>query len=229
VKGYGQFCPVAQALEILGERWTLLVVREMLSGSRRFSEIQRGVPLMSPTLLSQRLARLERAGIVHRVGDGRQRGAYEVTPAGRELWPVVEGLGIWGQRWARRDVEPGHLDPALLMWDVRRRLDLAALPSERTVIEFRFRGHARGQAAWWLVVDDGTVDLCLTDPGHAVGVTVTADLRAMIKVWMGDMPWRAAQRSGDITLAGQRSLVRAFPHWLKLNVLASVERPELAR
>jgi DNA-binding HxlR family transcriptional regulator len=223
VKGYGQFCPVAQALEIVGERWTLLVVRELLSGSRRFSEIQRGVPLMSPTLLSQRLARLERAGIVRKAAQGR--GAYEVTEAGRELWPVVESLGVWGQRWARRDVLPEHLDPALLMWDVRRRLEVAAMPHGRTVIKFSFRGQLRGQATWWLVVEDGEVDLCLTDPGHPVNVAASADLATMIRAWMGDIPLRAALRSGAITLAGPRHMIRAFPAWLKLNVLATVARP----
>lgn len=225
MKGYGQFCPVAQALEIVGERWTLLVVRELLSGSRRFGEIQRGVPLMSPTLLSQRLTRLERAGIVRKVATGRGRGAYEVTEAGRELWPVVECLGVWGQRWARQEVRPEHLDPGLLMWDMRRRLDLDAMPPGRTVIKFVFHGQLRGQPTWWLVIEDGDVDLCLSDPGYPVDVTVTADLRTMIHVWMGDIPLRAALRSPALTLAGPRHLVRAFPSWLKLNLLASVARP----
>ncbi len=225
MKGYGQFCPVAQALEIVGERWTLLVVRELLSGSRRFSEIQRGVPLMSPSLLSQRLLRLERAGIVQRVVVGRGRGAYEVTEAGHELWPVVESLGIWGQRWARQEVAPEQLDPALLMWDIRRRLNLDAMPPGRVVIKFSFHGLVRGHGTWWLVVEDGEVDLCLTDPGHPVSVAAAADLRIMIKVWMGDMPIREALRSAGITLTGPRRLVRAFPSWLRLNLLASVARP----
>jgi hypothetical protein len=178
---------------------------------------------MSPTLLSQRLARLERAGIVARAGRGRS--AYAVTEAGRELWPVVASLGVWGQRWARHEVAPEHLDPALLMWDVRRRLDLDAMPPGRTVIKFCFSGQLRGQATWWLVVEDGEVDLCLTDPGHPVDVAATADLRTMIKAWMGDITLRVALRSGDITLTGPKHLVRAFPGWLKLNVLAAVARP----
>src|SRR5262245_25565892 len=136
MRGYGQFCPVAQALEILGERWTLLVVREMFGGSHRFNEIHRGVPLMSPTLLSQRLRRLVRAGIVER----GQRGEYLLTPAGEELWPVVEGLGVWGQRWVRTEVRPEHLDPSMLVWDMRRRIDLDAVPDRRTLVELRFHG-----------------------------------------------------------------------------------------
>jgi hypothetical protein len=125
-------------------------------------------------------------------------------------------------------VEPEHLDPALMMWDVRRRLDLYAMPSGRTVIKFVFRGQIRGQATWWLVVEDGEVDLCLTDPGHPVNVAATADLRTMIKAWMGDIPLRAALRSCDVTLTGPRQLVRAFPSWLKLNLLATVARPAAA-
>jgi DNA-binding HxlR family transcriptional regulator len=225
MKGYGQFCPVALALEILGERWTLLVVRELLSGSARFNEIQRGVPLMSPTLLSQRLKALERAGIVERQQPTRSHPRYELTAAGRELWPVVEGLGIWGQRWARTEVRPEDLDPALLMWDMRRRIDLREVPDRRIVIRFHFASVARGQPSWWLVLCDGEVDLCLSDPGFDVDVDVEADLGAMIMVWMGDIALSDALRSGAVKLGGQRALVRSFPTWLRLNVLADTQRP----
>lgn len=225
MQAYGQFCPIAQALEVIGERWTLLVVRELLSGSRRFSEIQRGVPLMSPTLLSQRLTRLERAGIVERRPSDGSWHQYQLTAAGEELRPVVEGLGVWGQRWVRNDVRADHLDPMLLMWDVRRGIELDAVPDRRVVVRFHFEGIARGQPTWWLILGGGEVDLCLTDPGFPVDVSVDADLRSMIMVWMGDVAFAAAVRSGALRLDGPRALVRAFPGWLKLNPLAGVERP----
>jgi DNA-binding HxlR family transcriptional regulator len=225
MRSYGQFCPVAQALEVVGDRWTLLVMRELLTGSQRYSEIQRGVPLMSPTLLSQRLNRLRRAGLVEqKVGTGGWR-EYEVTEAGRELWPVVEGLGVWGQRWARREVEPEHLDPSLLMWDMRRRIDFALVPARRVVIKFQFRGLNRGRSAWWLKLDRGDADICLSDPGHGVDLIVDADLRSMIMVWMGDLPFDRALRAGVVAVNGPHALVRAFPSWLQLNLLAHVERP----
>lgn len=225
MKGYGQFCPVAQALEILGERWTLLVVRELLSGSRRFSEIQRGVPLMSPTLLSQRLTRLERAGIVERRPSDSSWHLYQMTAAGQELWPVVEGLGVWGQRWVRTDVLPEHLDPMLLMWDMRRRIDFDAVPERRVIVRFHFEAIARGQPSWWLILDRGEADICLSDPGFDVNLVVDADLRSMIMVWMGDLPFADAVRAGAVRVDGPRPLVRGFPRWLKLNLLANVERP----
>ncbi|HWM03753.1 MAG TPA: helix-turn-helix domain-containing protein [Actinophytocola sp.] len=220
MRGYGQFCPVAQSLEIVGERWTLLVVRELFSGSHRFNEIHRGVPLMSPTLLTQRLRRLERAGIVERSGGG-----YHLTDVGRELWPVVEGLGVWGQRWARDEVRAEHLDPSTLMWDMRRRFDLDAVPDRRVVIEFRFRGVTRGPTGWWLTVTRADVDVCLSDPGFGVDLVVDADLRTMIMVWMGDRPFAEALRTGGVAVTGQPALERAFPGWLRLNVLADVARP----
>jgi DNA-binding HxlR family transcriptional regulator len=221
MRGYGQFCPVAQALEVLGERWTLLVVRELFSGSHRFNEIHRGVPLMSPTLLSQRLRRLQRAGIVER----GPAGDYLLTGAGRELWPVVESLGVWGQRWARAEIRREHLDPSMLMWDMRRRIDLDAIPARRTVIELRFRGVERGHAVWWLLLDRANVDVCLSDPGFGVDLLVDADLRTMIMVWMGDVPLTDALRAGRVVVTGTPALERAFPRWLRLSVLAGVERP----
>lgn len=229
MRSYGQFCPVAQALEVVGERWTLLVMRELLSGSRRFNEIHRGVPLMSPTLLSRRLSHLERAGLVVRAAGAGGRQEYRVSEAGRELWPVIEQLGVWGQRWARREVTPEHLDPSLLLWDMRRGIDFARVPDRRLVIRFRFRGVSRGRRAWWLKLDRGEAEVCLSDPGGGTQLTVDADLRSMIMVWMGDLPMDRALRSGAVTLAGPTELTRAFPTWLRLNSLAGVPRPPRGR
>jgi DNA-binding HxlR family transcriptional regulator len=228
MRGYGQFCPVAKAAEIVAERWTPLVLRELLCGSRRFSDLHRGVPLMSRTLLAGRLVQLEYAGIVRSIARPRGRGReYQLTAAGEELRPVIESLGEWGQRWARAQVESGDLDPGLLMWDIHRRLNLDALPAERVVVRFDFRGvpsSMRCPRTWWLVLEGRDVDLCLKEPGFVVDVVVSADLRALTRVWMGDVGLAETVRAGLIRLDGPRALVRALPTWLALSSFAGVER-----
>ena len=138
MQGYGQFCPVAKTAEIVCERWMPLVLRELMCGSTRFTEIQRGVPLISPSLLSKRLRQLAAVGVVKHTGQGRNS-SYALTPAGWELYPLIEAMGVWGQRWARSDYGPDELDPTLLMWDMHRMLAAPGLAAERTVIEFRIR------------------------------------------------------------------------------------------
>jgi DNA-binding HxlR family transcriptional regulator len=228
MKGYGQFCPVAKAAEIVAERWTPLVLRELLCGSRRFSDLHRGVPLMSRTLLAQRLEQLEDAGIVRSVPRAHGRGhEYQLTAAGEELRPLIDRLGEWGQRWARARIGRDDLDAGLLMWDIHRRVDKDALPRARVVVRFDFRGvpaTTRCPRTWWLVLDRSDVDLCLKDPGFAVDIVVTADLHALTRVWMGDVPLAEPLRAGSIRLDGPTSLVRAFPTWLRLSSFAGVER-----
>jgi DNA-binding HxlR family transcriptional regulator len=223
MSGYGQFCPVAKTMEVLDERWTILIIRELLSGSHHFNELRRGVPKISPALLSKRLRTLTRAGLVMRHDDGN-RVRYELTPGGRELEPIVRALGEWGIRW-RTQLGDEDLDPHLLMWDLHRNLDLQTMPTGRTVLAFTFddlKGSARD---WWVVVDQGTVDLCDFDPGHPVTTRVVAPLRTMTLVWRGDLSWREALKSGDLRLEGRRQATRALPHWLKLSVFAHVPRP----
>lgn len=212
VSGYGQFCPVAKTSELLCERWVPLIVRELLLGSRRFSEIQRGVPLISPTLLTKRLRQLEAAGAVERIQNGRNA-QYSLTEAGWELYPIIEAMGVWGQRWARSRYTPNELDPALLMWDVRRMLRPAGLRAIRTVVEFRFMHAPAGKSTYWLVVDDA-IDLCLVDPGYPIDLQVRAELRALTQVWMGDRTMRDAMADGAIEVAGPRVLARTFVQWL---------------
>src|SRR5262245_59111766 len=228
MKGYGQFCPVAKAAEIVAERWTPLVLRELLCGSRRFNDLHRGVPLMSRTLLAMRLEQLEDAGIVRSVVRPRGRGReYHLTAAGEELRPFIECLGEWGQRWARSQVGRGDLDPGLLMWDIHRRMNLEALPPERVVARFDFHGvpvATRCPRTWWLVLERREVDLCLRDPGFPVDIVVSADLRTLTRVWMGDVRLADTFRAGLIRLEGPRSLVRAFPNWLRLSAFAGIER-----
>jgi DNA-binding HxlR family transcriptional regulator len=224
-KSYGQFCPVAKAAEIVAERWTPLVLRELISGSHRFSELQRGVPLMSPSLLSRRLKELVDAGVVEKRKPRRGPGfEYHLTEAGEELGPVILSLGEWGNRWARADVTKDELDPGLLMWDVRRRVNLEAAPAEGTVVEFDISGVPRVKRRYWLVfseVDD--VDLCMKHPGFEVDLTVAAPIRTLVDVWMGYQDLRAALREETLVLSGPRHLVRGFRHWFGLSVFAGAD------
>lgn len=210
--GYGQFCPVAKTAELLCERWMPLVLRELMCGSTRFSEVQRGVPLISPALLAKRLRQLVAAGVVTASGEGRRR-TYEVTAAGWELYPVIEAMGVWGQRWARSDYGPDELDPGFLMWDMHRMLQPTGLAEQRTVIEFWIRGGPPRKSTYWLVVDDA-VDLCLVDPGQQVDLRVNADLRGLTEVWMGDRTMTQAREAGLVEVLGPPRLAARFADWL---------------
>ncbi|MBA4179882.1 MAG: transcriptional regulator [Anaerolinea sp.] len=220
---YGQFCPMAKAAEILCERWTLVVIRELTAGSRRFNDLRRGVPLMSPTLLSRRLKQLEAAGVVHRVRDEAGR-AYELTPAGAELKPLVESMAQWGSRWVRRRLSRDDLDAGLLMWDIRRQVDASRFPAERVVVHFSFPDAPAGKRHWWLVSDAGTTDLCLEDPGHEVDLHVEAPLYVMTAVWMRDVSFTEAERTLGLKVAGTRDLRSRLPGWLGASSLASAPR-----
>jgi DNA-binding HxlR family transcriptional regulator len=226
MKGYGQFCAIAQAAEVLTERWTPLVLRELaLTGSRRFNDIQRGVPLMSSSLLSKRLRQLERAGIVERRArlDGKGN-EYHLTPAGEELAPIMVQIGIWSERWLRRPIFEETPDTGLLMWWVRTTVKTNALPTGRTVVHFQFRRAPAKLRNFWLVLPDA--DLCLSDPGFGIDVIVRSDAKTLTAVWMGDIGLAAALSSGGIELEGRRQLVRSFPKWFGLHPLfAGVEHP----
>jgi DNA-binding HxlR family transcriptional regulator len=226
---YGQFCPVSMAAEVVCSRWTVLVIRELLCGSTRFNDLRRGVPRMSPALLSKRLKELEQAGIV-RVEPTGQPGVndYRLTRAGEELRGLVEGLGVWGQRWVETSLTLRNLDPPLLMWDMRRRLDPRPFPRGRTVIQFQYPEFDDGRRDWWLVVEDGTVDLCLHDPGHEVDLLVRAPLRVMTAIWMGYCSLRAEMASGALEVEGPPALIRSMPDWLGLSSFAPVKRPQVA-
>lgn len=220
---YRQFCPVAKAMELLDERWTLLLVRELLCGSEHFNELRRGLPRMSPTLLSRRLQQLIKAAVVERRADnGAVR--YVLTPAGQELRPVVEALGAWGVRWVG-ELGDEDLDPKLLLWDMHRNLDLDAMPEGRTVLAFQFPDVPRSVRDWWLVVTRDQADVCDADPGHDVAVTITASLRSMVEVWRGDRAWSDALRAGDLRVHGPESMRRAVPNWFNLSIFARVPRP----
>lgn len=223
MKSYGQFCPIAIASQVLGERWTVIVIRELLAGSTRFNDLRRGVPLMSPSLLSKRLKTLDRAGIVERVEiDGNVE--YLLTPAGEDLRPVVMAVGEWGQRWARGQIFDGHLDASLLMWDIHRNVIEDELPDHRVVVHFHLKGSTDGKQRFWLVLEPGDVDICLVDPGHEVDVHVECHVRTMVQYWMGDATFDELVRDGNLQIDGPRALVRRFPKWFLRSPFADLPR-----
>lgn len=208
---YHQFCPVAKAMELFDERWTLLVVRELVLGSEHFNDLRRGLPRMSPTLLSARLHRLSSAGIVQRVTEGSDV-RYVLTPAGRDLEAVVEALGAWGLRWTGR-LGDADLDPKLLMWDMHRNVVHSAVPENEVVVQFTFPGASRVSQRWWLVISETAFDVCDTDPGFDVSVRVTAGLRELTEIWRGELRWSEALGSGAVVIEGPSSLRRSLPGW----------------
>ncbi|MBV8574232.1 MAG: helix-turn-helix transcriptional regulator, partial [Acetobacteraceae bacterium] len=224
---YKQFCPVAMAAEVLCTRWTVLLLREFMAGSTRFNDLRRGVPRMSPALLSQRLKELETAGIVCRQPLPTEPGVFEyrLTAAGHELEPVVEAFGIWGQRWIASELSLQHLDVSLLMWDMRRNLDPTPMPNRRCVIQFLYPELPPGKRSWWLLVGPDTgVDLCSVEPGFDVDLYVSTDLRTMTAIWMGLDNVRSAQRSERLMLTGDRRLAAHMQEWLGLSHFAKEQK-----
>lgn len=220
---YGQFCPVAKAMEVLDERWTLLIVRELLLGSAHFNELRRGVPKMSPALLSKRLKSLHRAGIVERTEiDGRTR--YTLTPCGQELAGVVGALSAWGTRWIG-ELGEDDLDPHLLMWDMKRTVGVDQWPRARTVVAFHFSGVTPKASRWWLIVSEGIADACDFDPGYEVSATVDTSLRVMTEIWRGDTSWKRALLDGSLSITGPADARRAVPTWLGQGLSAAIPRP----
>lgn len=223
---YGQFCPVAMAAEIVCTRWTALVLREMLCGSRRFSDLRKGVPRMSPTLLSKRLKELEEMQIIRQQRDPRTGSPeYVLTEAGDELRPVIMSLGNWGQKWIESNLSLRNLDPTLLMWDMRRHLNPEPLPKRRVTVRFTFPEAAQHVRDHWLVVEtSGETDLCHLDPGHEVDLFVTGSLRAMTAVWMGKAKLREVVEDGSLELIGDAALARNMQSWLGLSPFAREQR-----
>ena len=221
MSSYGQFCPLAQAAQLLCERWTLLVVRELVAGSTRFNEIKKGVPLMSPALLSARLKQLVAAGVVEKSG-GKVNPIYSLTPAGLALRPVVELLGVWGHRWAPSKLNRIDLDAGLLMWDMRRTVDPTIFPMRRIVVQFEYSDAPKNARDWWLVSEKGEIDLCLTDPGFDVDIMIKCSLKAMTEVWICQKRFRDAVKNGDIKVVGDQSLINKLQDWLRSSPLSGL-------
>lgn len=218
---YHQYCPVARASEILADRWTPLILREMLAGSRHFNEIRRGLPGISRSLLVSRLRHLEDAGVVERRNDANYP-EYLLTEAGSALREVIERLGAWGVKWAFGDPQEEELDPALLLWKIHQRIDRGKLPPRRTVVQFEFAGKRRRRL--WLVLSASEVSVCLKPPGFDSDLIVQTDVSLLYRVWVGHIDYQDALRRGDITVAGPRELARALPHWFMWSPMAQFVR-----
>jgi len=220
---YGQFCPVAMAAEVLCTRWTVVLLRELIAGSTRFNDLRRGVPRMSPTLLSQRLKTLEAVGVIARVEADGEPGLfeYQLTRAGRDLKSLIEGFGVWGQRWVESRKTLENLDPQLLMWDMRRNLDPKPMPKRQSTIQFIYPEIPPARRSWWLIVAPGEpVDLCSVDPGFEVDLYVTSDLRTMTAIWMGLQTVGKALQNRHMKLIGSESLASSMQAWLGLSPFA---------
>ena len=222
MKGYGQYCPLALAAELLCQRWTVLVISRVIDGCSRFNEIHQGVPLISPSMLSRRLSELEDAGIIER--QKLTKGyAYHPTKAGRSLAGIIDAMAIWGQQWAR-DNTLEDLDISFLAWSVHLRVDKTAFPSGRTVVEFDFTGAPKDSWRFWLVNTHDEVEMCLKHPGYETDLLVTADLREFVETWRGFRDLATEIRERRIKLSGPRNLTEAFSRWLLLSTLAPYER-----
>ncbi len=214
---YGQFCSVARAHEVIGGRWTLLVVRELLCGSRRFNDIRRGIPRISRTMLSERLQALVQAGAVSRV-EGEHGPEYALTQAGRELMSVVSALGTWGQRWLPRQAADEDLDLEPVLVDMQRRVRGEALPKEPLVIRFEIEGQRQPR---FLLLKEAEISLCTQNPGFPEPLRVRTSLPALVAWWRGDVSFADAQRTG-LTVEGSRELARAFPDWFERYLFAEI-------
>jgi len=222
---YKQFCPVAMAAEILCSRWTIVLLRELVAGSTRFNDLRRGVPRMSPALLSQRLKDLESAGVIRRTEIEPGVHEYVLTEAGHELEPLIHAFGMWGQRWIDSKLSLEHLDARLLMWDMRRSLDAKSLPKRRSVIQFQYADAPQAHRLYWLItLPDGEIDLCELDPGFDVDLYVSCNLRTMTAIWLGYESATAAVAAKRLILVGDRDLQSKLPTWLGLSRFANVER-----
>jgi DNA-binding HxlR family transcriptional regulator len=224
---YGQYCPVARAAEILADRWTLLIVRELLADVRHFNELERGLPHMSRTLLAERLRRLERMRVLERRGTSRGKPTdYRLTAAGRELQQIIDLLGAWGARWAFGPPRPNELDPIILLWWMRRRVAVDRISRSRVVVQFDFQ--RAPQKSYWLLIEPKDVSVCLKDPGFDVDVVVTSDIMTFYQVWLGRLSMASALRQRLVTLDGAPADIRAFPAWFTWSPMADSVRAAVA-
>ena len=220
--GYGQFCPIAKSMEILGEKWTLLIVRELLMGSSRFGELQRGLSQISPTLLTKRLNMLEQEHLVVRRKIPGQRGSeYFPTESCLELISVIESIGKWGMRWARHKMTDKDFDLELLMLYLQRSINPDKLPGRETVVRFNF-SDVEDYATWWLLVSDGEVDVCVHDPGREVDIYFNVGLATMCKLWMGELSYRQSLADESLKVVGPSALTRNISNWLEPSIFADI-------
>lgn len=221
--GYNQFCPIAKAMDIIGEKWTLLIIRELLLGICRFNELQQGLGAISPSLLSKRLAFLEEQELLYRKRIPGQRGyEYFPTEACKELFPLMEQIGVWGMRWARHQMNHQDYDLGLLMLHLQDSIQVDKLPGKQTVIRFQFRDAPEEYVHWWVVVSDRDVDVCIHDPGQEVDIYFNTDVKTMCQVWMQDVSYRKAQADKTLEIIGPRALIHDVESWLTPNAFAGI-------
>jgi len=224
VKSYGQFCPVAKAAEVFCERWTALIIRDLAGGARRFSALQRGVPLMSPTLLSHRLKTLEAEGIIaRRRAESGGHWVYHLTAAGEEFAPIVMALGSWGQRWARRELEEGEIDLSLFIFAMENSVDPTAFGERRTVVRLELTDQPKAKRLWWFLNENGRVELCVDPPGPDIDLYIAGSLPDMIRIWRGDESYTRVLEDGRLEVLGSSRLRRAARRWLNASLLAHVK------
>ncbi|WP_421856874.1 winged helix-turn-helix transcriptional regulator [Oricola sp.] len=223
MKSYGQFCPVAKAAELFCERWTPLIIRDLAAGATRFSELRRGVPLMSQTMLSRRLKQLEAEGIVERrFDDGARAARYYLTEQGREFTPMIEMLGIWGQRWSRRELIDEEVDLGLLVWSIERSVRADALGPERAVVRIDFIDQPAGKRVFWFVNENGACEMCMHDPGYEIDLYLEFTLRDAIYVIRGDLPLDRAVADGRLDVTGDTPMRARLRDWLNLSPLSAI-------
>lgn len=220
---YGSYCPIAKASEILGEKWTILILRELLMGTCRFSDFQRAIARISPTMLTKRLKELEDYGLVMcKRSSGSRSGQYYLTAAGKALYPVITEIASWGMKWVHENMSEDELDINLLMWDMRRRIKTELLPDCDIVIQFTF-DNEKSRESWWVLIDaNGEIDVCDEDTGKDVDLYITTDARTMIEIWEGDVSISSAKRRGRLKVVGEWRLARTFPKWIGLSMFSHI-------
>jgi DNA-binding HxlR family transcriptional regulator len=222
MKGYGTYCPIAKAAEILTKKWTLLLVRDLLLGAQHFTDFRRSMPLLTPALLSRRLKSLQEVGIIERVAASNRKGwEYRLTEAGNELKPFVDAAGAWGQRWARSQLPPRELHPSTLMWDIHRSLRTEHLPQSCTVLHVEFTDLSK-MRCWWLVVQRGKVEVCLADPYYEIDLRIVCTLLTLTQIFMGDVSIASALASAELKLDGNTELIQSIPQWFGLMPYSNV-------
>ncbi len=224
MRSYGQFCPVAKTAEVFCQRWNALIIRDLAWGSSRFSELKRGVPMMSPALLTQRLRALEREGIVERrAKNGTRVFTYHLTEAGLEFVPIIDAMGVWGRRWTRRELEDGEIDMDLLLWGLESSAKFDAFGRVPTVIQIEFADQPENKRKWWFLNDDGRCQLCVDDPGFAVDIYLSGKTEDFIHVYLGDFTLHFAIDEGLLEAIGTGSDIKKLESWFNLGPLSKVE------
>jgi DNA-binding HxlR family transcriptional regulator len=219
---YGQFCPIAKATEIIGEKWTILIIRELLMGGTRFNELQRGLSLISPTILTKRLASLSEHGLVIKKKiPGQQGYEYFPTESCKELLPVIKSLGDWGMRWAREHLVDSDYDVELLMLYLQRSIRADKLIGNETVIRFRFTD-IKDPSDWWLIATGQDVDVCNKDPGRDVDVYFTCAVRTMVEIWMGELSYKKAVKEDLLKAVGPSAYTRNIFSWMDRSIFADL-------